>query len=129
MEIVIQIDDGFECKAGMRKLPIRISIESVVPVEVAEKIDINSAALIRLGDRNFFMGFSRSITSILRNSFVIDQSHPYRTEVNVLEGEESYDELIAGKYELRVEATLYLKSAGGYSAKVLSSSIPLVIGT
>jgi hypothetical protein len=130
MEITIKMLSGFECKAGMTNLPILVSIESIVPIEVAEKIDINSAALIKPSDPNFFMGFSKSITSILRGSMVIDQTHPYCTQVNVFEDadDDEYGNLIPGKYELRVDATVFRKNSIGYSAEVLSKSMPLEIG-
>ncbi len=127
MDIFVQVIEGYTYKAGMAKLPISISIESDVPVEVAEKIDINSVALVKPGDPDFFLGFSRSITSIHRNSMVIDQKHPYRKEVDVLEDEDACDPLAPGKYQVRVDVTVFRKNSSGFTAEVLSKAIPLEI--
>lgn len=129
MDITIQAVVGYEYCVGMMKLPISICVESSVPVEVAENIDINSVSLIKPGDADFFLGFSKSITSIHQNCIVIDQTHPYCKEVDIIEDEdeETRGELMPGEYQVRVDVTVFKKVGSGFTAEVLSKVMQLKI--
>lgn len=129
MNITINPIDDYEYCSRMTRLPIFICIESHVPIEVAENIDINAVSLIKPGDINFFLGFSKSITAIHRNCMVIDQTHPYFKEVDVLEDEDddARGELVPGEYQVRVDVTVFKKVDSGFKAEAFSKEMPLKI--
>lgn len=127
MKIFVQPNEGHRLVASMKCLPLTICIMSEESVEVAEKIDINSVALVRTDDPEFFLGFSRSITSVLGGTMVIDEEHPYCTVVDPLVEDDDHEALIIGEYQVRVEATVFRKESKGFVAEILRASIPMLI--
>lgn len=113
MKIEIQRIENFEYKVGNKAFPIIITILSDENREIAKKVDINSALLIKSDDDTVCFGFSQCITGMPGETLIIDHESPYKIEVDVFTDDEELDDFVSGSYQLKVNVSVFEKQESG----------------
>ncbi|ODB85658.1 hypothetical protein A3194_12555 [Candidatus Thiodiazotropha endoloripes] len=113
MKIEIQRVKGFEYKARSQEFPIIVAVISDKPVEIAKKVDINSALLTKSDDEGVCFGFSQCITGLPGDAMAVDSDHPHQIELDVFMDDDEFEGFVEGKYKLKVIASVFEKQSSG----------------
>ncbi len=127
MKVDIQFKNGNFYKIGCGALPITLAVSADREVEIARKVDVISAFLEKVDDRDAFFGFKRNILGLPSETMLISDSHPYEIELDVLQDDDSLGEIVPGRYRLLVELIVFEKSGGDFEKVRLSAESPVVV--
>lgn len=127
MKVDIQFENGNVYKIGSGVMPITLTISADHEIEIARKVDVISAFLEKVDDRDVFFGFKRSILGVPSATLFISDAHPYEIEFDVLQDDDSVVEILPGQYRLLVELVVFKKTDDDFQKVQLSAESPVVV--
>lgn len=128
MNLEVKLNKDFSYEPGITSFPVIAEISSVQPIEIAEKIDVNTVVIESLDSDGLMFGYSQCITGIPSRTMKVDNGDPIIMELEAFDEDDDTALFAKGKYLLRVKITTFEKlSTGEFKLHELDKSLLLTI--